>query len=122
MSFERQFLLSKDINTYHKIERGEKSYDDLTNVDKIREEYLFHKSQENVGHSFETIYDDDLHDFREELYHRHIIPELREASQRRQQSYLRDQSCTKCQPPQPHQSKKYKSKKPPETFFPFIQY
>lgn len=119
---ERQYLCEFGQNTYHKVERGEKPFCVLSDPNRNIEEYLAQKADENVGHSFEHIYDDAVHDTREEFHNRHLVPKYRQMQMRRQQYFKRglnvrgEKVSEECVP------QTNVKRKTNETFFPFIQY
>lgn len=85
----RQYMCSYGQNTYHKTERGEKSFETLSNPSLNIDRYLNAKARENVGYSFEHIYDDMVYDSREEFLNRHFQPGMRAETIRRREGYLK---------------------------------
>lgn len=85
----RQYMCEYGQNTYHLTERGEKSFATLSDPNLNINRYLNAKARENVGHSFEHIYDDAVVDTREEFLARHIQPKMREMDTRRREGYLK---------------------------------
>lgn len=85
---KRQYMCEYGQNTYHKTERGEESIATLTNPNLNINRYLNAKARENVGHSFEHIYDDAIYDDRKEYLNRFINPAEREMAIRRREGYL----------------------------------
>lgn len=87
-----QYIYAHEQPTYHLVERGEKPFSELSNPDLNRQKYIAAKCNENVGHSFEDIFDDLIQDEFQphssgfnnaELYHRHILPQYQQASNKR---------------------------------------
>lgn len=84
----RQYNCSYGQNTYHKTERGEVPFSVRSNPCMNANRYLNAKSRENVGHSFEHLYDDSVVDSREEFMNRHFDPRWRNLDIERRNSYL----------------------------------
>jgi len=85
----RQYLYEYGQNTYHLVERGEKPFSVLSNPNYNQRRYLKDRQRENVGHSFEHIYDDVVVDTREEFMNRHFIPSYRKMDIRRRNANLK---------------------------------
>lgn len=73
----RQYMCAYGQNTYHRTERLETPWCVLTNPTINAVSYVNANSRENVGHSFENIYDDLNVDPRKEWLNRFIQPEYR---------------------------------------------
>lgn len=84
----RQYMCSYGQNTYHLTERGEKSFATLSDPNLNINRYLNAKAHENVGYSFEHLYDDLNVDTREDYLNRHFQPEMRKMDIRRREGYL----------------------------------
>lgn len=84
----RQYKYAFGQNTYHKVERGEIPFTQLTDPCANAVEYLEKRDRENVGYSFYHMYNDIEDDPREEFMHRHFQPQRREQDIRRRKKYL----------------------------------
>lgn len=86
----RQYKYAYGQNTYHKVERGEKTFAEQSDANANARKYEAEKARENVGESFADVYD-DLYttDNREYTEHRHFLPKLREADIRRTKGHYK---------------------------------
>lgn len=84
----RQYKCAYGQNTYHKTERGEVPFSVLSNPDINAQKYLNAKSKENVGHSFEHLYNDIVVDSREDFLNRHFDPRWRNMDIERREAYV----------------------------------
>lgn len=90
----RQYVYVYGQNSYHKTERGEKSFSELSDPNLNAHKYFIAKNKsENVGKSFEHVFDIDENDpyrcdQREETHHRHILPQPKNNDIARRKLYL----------------------------------